>query len=153
MMHVTSQEQATGAISRGVKSRRADLILNAVRYVTGFSVMVAITVAAPTHAQAPDPHGTTYGMGFLPASPAQLDHFPKAQELRAPIPRKTDLSGFMPPVGIQGLQASCVAWATGYALRAYYVAKMDKLNVSSPENVPSPAYIYNHANGDYGRDV
>jgi C1A family cysteine protease len=127
---------------------------NVVRLITGFSVVAAIALVAPARAQTPpDPPGTNYGMGLLPASPDQIAHFPKAPELRAMgVPKKTDLSPYLPPVGNQGRQNSCGAWASGYALRSYYVAKMDKLNVSMRQNVPSPAYIYNHANGHYGKD-
>lgn len=95
-----------------------------------------------------DPSSTVYRTGAILPTESQLNAFPKAPELRAPIPAKFDLSeNFLPPVGDQKNQGSCVAWTVGYAARSYYVAKDDKLSLSQPQNVPSPTYIYRATNG------
>ncbi|GBF40535.1 C1 family peptidase [Leptospira johnsonii] len=70
-----------------------------------------------------------------------------------------DLSQYMPPVGDQGQQSSCVAWSTAYATKSFqeYMERKDKgwkLSDSSGSpnysNIFSPAFIYNQING--GRD-
>jgi C1A family cysteine protease len=132
-MHRTSLRHAGGETG---SSEKRHARLHAVSLVAGCSLAAAIAGISPAAAQAPDPPGTTYGMGLLPASPDQIAHFPKAPELKAAgIPKKVDLSAFFPPVGNQGRQGSCVAWSIGYGMRSYYVAKMDKLNVSQPQNM------------------
>jgi C1A family cysteine protease len=145
------RREGSGETIASLERRRAGWMAGAVSLVA--SVVAAIAFAPALAQTPPDPPGTSYGMGLLPASPDQIAHFPKAPELRAEgVPKKMDLSPYLPPVGDQKLQSSCTAWASGYALRSYYVAKMDKLNVSMPQNVPSPAYIYNHATGHYGNN-
>lgn len=148
-MHTLPQRQLIGEFCSSVEKGRARLILNAIRLVAGCSIVTAIAGINPAEAQAPaDPPDTNYAMGLVPPSADQVANFSKAPELKAAgIPRKMDLSAFLPPVGNQGRQGSCVAWSSGYGMRSYYVAKMDRLNVSLPQNVPSPAYIYNHARG------
>jgi Papain family cysteine protease len=56
-----------------------------------------------------------------------------------------DLSGKLPTPGNQGKQSSCVAWATGYALKAY----QEKIETNQFYNF-SPSFIYNQIN--HGRD-
>lgn len=65
------------------------------------------------------------------------------------LPAQVDLSASMPPPGDQGAQGSAVGWAVSYA-RAYYTKKIEKRDNSLPENIPSPAYIYDSikAEGD-----
>ena len=69
------------------------------------------------------------------------------------LPSAVDLSGQLPPIGDQGQQGSCVAWATGY----YYHSWLQKRehtgwNLQSSWYQFSPAFIYNQINGgtDYG---
>ncbi len=62
-----------------------------------------------------------------------------------------DLSAYMPPVGDQKMQNSCVAWALGYACRSYYNNINDPLYINNGSsqnnpNVISPAFIYNLLN-------
>ncbi|MEO0083650.1 MAG: C1 family peptidase [candidate division WOR-3 bacterium] len=58
-----------------------------------------------------------------------------------------DLSSEMPPVGNQGNQGSCVAWAVGYYHKTHTEYKEHNWNVSLLENQFSPAFIYNLING------
>ncbi|PJZ70662.1 cysteine protease [Leptospira perolatii] len=76
------------------------------------------------------------------------------------LPSSVDLSEFMPPVGNQGQQGSCVAWSTAYATKSYqeYIERKAKGNWSlrtqsgepNYSQIFSPAFIYNQING--GRD-
>lgn len=68
------------------------------------------------------------------------------------IPSTYDISSKMPPVGNQGMQNSCVAWAVAYASRSYwnataknttYLGSDGKLN---EEAIFSPSFIYNQIN-------
>lgn len=68
------------------------------------------------------------------------------------IPTTYDISSKMPPVGNQGIQSSCVAWAVAYASRSYwnstakntsYLGADGKLNEAT---VFSPSFIYNQIN-------
>ena len=57
------------------------------------------------------------------------------------LPSSVDLSDKMPPVGNQGLQQSCVAWAIAYALKSY----QEKLELGQQFKF-SPSFIYNQIN-------
>jgi C1A family cysteine protease len=109
----------------------------------GLSVLLSFFLVAPAK-----PQDTTriHGLGALAPSQDQIKGFPKLppSTRRAALPPKADISAFMPPVGDQGRMGSCVAWSSGYGLRSYYLAKINKLDVTNPKNVPSPAYIFNH---------
>lgn len=48
----------------------------------------------------------------------------------------------LPGAGDQGQQGSCTAWAAGYAARAYYAAAVEQRRITSPQSIPSPAFIY-----------
>lgn len=70
------------------------------------------------------------------------------------LPSKVDLSNKMPPIGNQGRLGSCVAWATGYALKSYYAkSKNSSWQFDAPSlggkgrGVFSPKFIYNQING------
>jgi len=58
-----------------------------------------------------------------------------------------DLSSQMPPVGNQGSQGSCVAWAMGYYHKTHTEWREQGWNVSLTQNQFSPAFIYNLMNG------
>ena len=57
------------------------------------------------------------------------------------LPKSFDLSDKMPPVGNQGSQNSCVAWAIAYAMKSY----QEKVEIGQ-ELLFSPSYIYNQIN-------
>jgi C1A family cysteine protease len=82
-------------------------------------------------------------MGALLTPPDRLNSLPHTKPNREWLPNSVDLSKYFPAVGDQGNEGSCVAWATGYAARAYYALQIDHRQLSSPANIPSPAYIYN----------
>ena len=114
----------------------------------GLSALAGLFLATTAQAQTFEIMG--YFTGAKLATPDQRQAFPKAAAKRGLTPPKVDLSALMPAVGDQGKQGSCVAWSTTYALRGYYVAKNDKLSLAQGQNLPSPAYVYNHANFDKG---
>jgi hypothetical protein len=57
------------------------------------------------------------------------------------LPKSFDLSDKMPPVGNQGSQNSCVAWAIAYAMKSY----QEKVEIGQQLQF-SPSYIYNQIN-------
>ena len=86
--------------------------------------------------------GKKYSTGGAPTPPALLQSIPEAPVYRDFLPEAVDLSKYFPPVGDQGNQGSCVGWATAYAARAYYAQQVEKLDTTLPQNVPSPAWIF-----------
>jgi len=71
----------------------------------------------------------------------------------APGPRpadavlSVDLSDQMPPVGDQGQQGSCTAWAIGYYQKTHYEWVEHHWNDSTTNHQFSPAFVYNQING------
>ena len=49
----------------------------------------------------------------------------------------------MPPVGNQGSESSCIAWATAYARSCEYYYNTSANTYSTATNIVSPEYIYN----------
>jgi len=80
--------------------------------------------------------------GGQPTPEAEKAAIPQAPVFRDFLPQAVDLSRYMPPVGDQGKQGSCVAWATAYAARAYYAEQIEHRDTTKPENVPSPGYLF-----------
>ncbi len=58
-----------------------------------------------------------------------------------------DLSSQMPPVGNQGSQGSCTAWAIGYYQKTHYEYLEHHWNDSLTSHEFSPAFIYNQIDG------
>jgi len=84
-----------------------------------------------------------YVTGFIPDDAEIYAATPEAPRYRAWVPPETDLSAWFPAPGRQGAQASCGAWATAYAARAYYAARRRGQPPLEPADRLSPAYIYN----------
>ncbi len=64
-------------------------------------------------------------------------------EIPDDLPETFDLSALMPPVKSQGIQGSCVSWATAYYLKSYQEKVQFGYDYNSFEDVMSPAYVYN----------
>ncbi|HBS05907.1 MAG TPA: hypothetical protein DEA96_13140 [Leptospiraceae bacterium] len=103
--------------------------------------------------------GQQMNCGYKPSSPAamrSIELAPSTQIRHRGLPSSVDLSSRMPPVGNQGSQGSCVAWAVAYAAKSYQERIEHNWQYDSPVNggsgqkVFSPAYVYNQING--GRD-
>lgn len=58
------------------------------------------------------------------------------------LPAFFDLSDDLPPVGDQGKQSSCVAWATGYYLKSYQ-EKIKYDHEYNDSTIMSPSFVYN----------
>lgn len=101
------------------------------------AVIVAVASLAPVGA-ADAAHPT----GANPAPLALRQSIAQAPAFRAFLPVAVDLSAYMPPVGDQGQQGSCVGWATAYAARAYYAEQVEHRDITVPANQPSPAWIF-----------
>ncbi len=158
--------------------RRASAGAPGVRASTRFLVLVLIVllasfalsaIAAPAVGAASDlqsyletPRATagdgTHHLGFKPTTTEAAARFEAAgapDRLAAgqPLGASANLSAQLPPVGDQGSQGSCVAWATSY----YYKSWSEKQehtgwNLSNSKYQFSPSFMYNQINGggDYG---
>ena len=81
--------------------------------------------------------GYCYGYNVPDAELAKID-------TEIAFPPSFDLSDFLPKVGSQGAQGSCVAWATGYYLKSFHENYEDfVINELAPINEMSPSFIYN----------
>ena len=70
-------------------------------------------------------------------------------------PKQLLLTEFLPPVGDQGQQNSCVGWSTAYYAYTYAVAKQRGLtqnDLKNPKWQFSPAFIYHNREGDRNED-
>jgi C1A family cysteine protease len=66
------------------------------------------------------------------------------------LPASADLTAQLPPVGNQGNQSSCVAWAVAYALKTYQEKVEENWDVQTDTcHQFSPSWIYNQINGGY----
>jgi hypothetical protein len=86
-----------------------------------------------------------------------LDEFPVSRDgPTTEVPSAIDLASEMPPVGDQGNQNSCVAWAVGYYDKTHieYIERtlgwQVPWDLDDPEHQISPSFIYNQINA--GRD-
>ena len=82
-------------------------------------------------------------LGMLIETPEKLAGIPLASTPAggSELPPSVDLSDKLPPVGNQGMQQSCVAWAVAYALKSY----QEKVE-SGQQFKFSPSFIYNQIN-------
>lgn len=73
-------------------------------------------------------------------SPAPTFYFGKAS---------VDHSAYMPPVGNQGAQGSCVAWATAYYYKSYMLRRKHgpAWDLTQTQFQMSPSFVYNLING------
>lgn len=95
--------------------------------------------------------------GLVFATSEQLRAIPVASSPYSgdEMPNSADLSEYMPPVGNQGMQNSCVAWAIAYAVKSYQEKVEERMPFYSGNSIDnnrifSPSYIYNQMNN--GRD-
>ncbi len=97
----------------------------------------------------------THHLGFQLAPQASYATAPPAPGTYggAVLGTSADLASQLPPVGNQGQQGSCVAWATSY----YYKTWSEKQehtgwNLANSQDEFSPSFVYNQINGghDYG---
>jgi hypothetical protein len=105
---------------------------------------------------AEDEDNSDKGLGSLDIDPREYASFAmfegEGELLGAPgeqptLPRQIDLSDNFPMPGNQGIQGSCVAWATAYALKSYHERLEMNWSLNTNEHLFSPAFIYNQING------
>ncbi len=109
-------------------------------------VLATATLSSPpAAAQSADTEADEMETGLAFEPEAVYRSFPATGTYRAFLPPSVDLSRFFPPVGFQGHQSSCVAWATSYGLRGYYENR-EHGGASSAATL-SPAFIYNQIKG------
>ncbi len=63
------------------------------------------------------------------------------------LPAKIDYSAFVPPVGNQGGQGSCVGWAVGYYYKTIQEYRERNWSLTVPAHQFSPSFVYNQING------
>ncbi|MDP8205463.1 MAG: T9SS type A sorting domain-containing protein [Candidatus Electryonea clarkiae] len=78
---------------------------------------------------------------IIPSPMIQLD------DGRMELDESCDNSDGLPPVGNQGQQGSCTAWATAYYYLTYLQGQEYDWDLTEPENQCSPAFTYNMING------
>ena len=85
------------------------------------------------------------GQGLVLVSEEEYDEIPVASPPLAftALPSRTDMSEFLPRPRSQGSQGSCVAWAVAYGLKTYQESAELGRPPVGPDQVFSPAYIYN----------
>ncbi len=109
-------------------------------------------VAADPPAPTPDPATAVQGdgehyLGFQPFEVGPHTQF-MVPQAGYTLPASVDLSAQIPPVGNQGNQGSCTAWATSY----YYQSWSEKQehtdwNLANTWYQFSPSFMYNQING------
>ncbi|MCW7460777.1 C1 family peptidase [Leptospira limi] len=110
----------------------------------------------PSSVRSPGCKPGTFSCGYIPSPKEVQDTIPLKRDFNSfeDLPSSIDLSSLMPPVGNQGRQNSCVAWATGYAIKSYLLKNKGQSTEYDPpfaggkgNFVFSPAFIYNQQNG------
>ncbi len=87
-------------------------------------------------------------VGCLPEDPSQRPWMHKSPVKAKPVKQlSVDLTPFMPPVGDQQYQGSCVAWAVGYYHKTFQEWYERRWDVDTTDHQFSPAFIYNQING------
>ncbi|MFP4197453.1 MAG: C1 family peptidase, partial [Methanomassiliicoccales archaeon] len=91
-----------------------------------------------------------HGTGLIPSERTLEEREVSLAAGESEMPSSVDLSEeeHFPPVGDQGNQGSCAAWALGYYAQGYLEAKDRGWDASEgrPEHLLSPAWAYNMAN-------
>lgn len=111
----------------------------------GIAALLAVILATAAPAQ------TAYPTGGAPVPPARMERIDPAAVTRGPIPPAYDLSAWMPPIGNQGRQGSCAAFAIAWAARSLLWTRVT--NGPTPGEPFSPAFLFNslNAQGKVGR--
>lgn len=147
---------AGGAVTRRTLSPRKRAAATLVALIVALLVLLLLAPAVSAGAPGTDPwqplgnprgDGEHY-LGYVPTPPGD---YPRLAVPSVPGVSKAlgsvDLSAQLPPIGDQGHQGSCVAWATGY----YYKSWSEKLehttwNLSDPLYQFSPSFVFNQIN-------
>jgi C1A family cysteine protease len=124
-------------------------------FVLGLALLLTWSAAAQgpepsgPHQQKPEsvvpPRPGSPGLGALPSSPILYPpKLPPGSPISAQaLPASVDLTSQMPPVGDQGWQGSCVAWATGYYYKSFHEGVQHGWDLTDANHQFSPAFLYN----------
>ncbi|HAD81890.1 MAG: hypothetical protein A2509_11685 [Candidatus Edwardsbacteria bacterium RIFOXYD12_FULL_50_11] len=74
-------------------------------------------------------------------------HEIKVAGSKGTLPSSVDHSADMPPVGNQGGQGSCTAWATAYYHKSYQEWVEHNWSLADSNHLFSPSFVYNQING------
>jgi hypothetical protein len=119
-------------------TRGAIVVSNGVSYLATSRGLYAL-------GKRPYPRGTR--AQFI-ASGRALGAVPDEIVMRRSARSVVDNSSGLPPIGDQGSEGSCTAWAGTYAVKTYYMKKANPaLNIALPANQASPRFAYNLYNG------
>jgi cathepsin K len=92
-----------------------------------------------------DENGNEFGTGILNCTYGSYTIYPdNVVNVTIPdlLPDSYDLSIFLPPIGNQGRQGSCVSWATTYYLKSFQERIQSGLPYNNTRTM-SPAFTYN----------
>ena len=93
-------------------------------------------------------------LGFKLSPPLDYPKTPVAPSLLGSVPlgASADISSQIPPVGNQGAQGSCVAWATSYYYKSWSEKQEHGWSLTDTKHQFSPSFMYNQINDgqDYG---
>ena len=87
-------------------------------------------------------------LGSLPITQEQYDGYPRweASALGTGSLPRVDLRAYLPAVGLQNPQKSCVGWAVAYACKTCMEARDQGWRPDRASRVFSPAFLYNQIN-------
>lgn len=136
------------------------------RILTVFLVAALCAVFVPLVAQVSLASGTTdlrdylstpqavsgdggHPLGLKLSPPGNYAQTPTAPALMygMPLGASADISSQMPPVGNQGQQGSCVAWATSYYYKSWSEKQDHGWSLTDTKHQFSPSFVYNQING------
>jgi hypothetical protein len=80
----------------------------------------------------------------------KLAQFKKLRNLKTASCPSVDLATMFPTPGQQGIQGSCVSWATGYYIKSYWEGIENSWNLNTAAHITSPQYIYSQTHATDG---
>lgn len=97
------------------------------------------------------PGAPDLGLGLEAVAEDATDDVPFRLAFGNALPASVTWAQFLPPIGDQGSQGSCVGWSSGYYVKTSWEKRSDATwNATLTSRQFSPAFIYNQING--GKD-
>lgn len=107
-----------------------------------FLIFSLIIVATSCKKDGSKTESNDNGLGLNLASASEIQGTPTTPEfLVGSLPSSSILD--MPPIGNQGRQGSCVAWATAYAGMSFFMNRSNGTHYNSTQELCSPKFLYN----------
>ena len=114
----------------------------ALAFLFAWAVAVSTLPGSVQAQETYDPVDRVYATGAIFETEEELAGRPRTATFRNFLPEQVDLSDGFPTADNQGRVGSCTAWAVGYAARSYYNNTPDSGPGLTPNEIASPAYIY-----------